>query len=288
MPNLLENDWQDWIGRSEQRTDMVTSGLVERLCATIDCPVPEGFTPQGIHWCLCLPDTPTAQLGEDGHPRRDVPGAFLPPIPLPRRMWASSRLAFHTPIAVGAAIERVSTITAISEKAGSSGRLAFVTVTHETLSDGALAVHEEQMLVYRGASGSAMATTPAPPEKAERAEAVWPHVRNVTPNEAMLMRYSGITNNAHRIHYDLPYAKEQEGYAALVVHGPLTATLLLEFAARIIGHNRLKTFAFRGVAPLFCGEEMTLVAKVDGGEMTLAALSPNGAAAMTARAEIGM
>lgn len=287
-------DWQNWIGRSETRTDVVTTGLVSRLCATIDSADSGGVAPQGIHWCLCLPDAPTAQLGEDGHPNRGAPGSFLPPIDLPRRMWASSKIAFHAPIMVGAAIERTSTIADIAEKAGSSGRLAFVTLTHETRTDGALVVREEQTLVYCGAA-KAIAPTPAVPVK--RGVEDWPHVRTVTPNEAMLMRYSALSFNAHRIHYDLPYATGVEGYAALVVHGPLTATLLLDFAARVyawerpgksaaqvIGHNRLIGFDFRGVSPLYCGQEMTLVARVEGGVMTLAALSPSGAAVMEARA----
>ncbi|MEK6542752.1 MAG: MaoC family dehydratase N-terminal domain-containing protein [Pseudomonadota bacterium] len=304
--------WQDWIGRSEQRTDVVTAGLVARLCATIDSDGMGDVAPQGIHWCLCLPDAPTAQLGEDGHPRRaglpvgkannerrDVANALLPPIDLPRspasgkgqkettrRMWASSKVAFHAPIAAGAAIHRTSTITDIAEKTGGSGRLVFVTLAHETRADGALAVREEQVLVYRGASSASapIEPTPTPPLKGRGLSEDWPHARSVTPGEAMLMRYSALTFNAHRIHYDKPYATGVEGYAGLVVHGPLTATLLLDFAAQIIGHNRLISFDFRGVAPLFCGSAMTLVARREGGVMTLAALGPSGAAAMEARA----
>ncbi|MEQ1687002.1 MAG: MaoC family dehydratase N-terminal domain-containing protein [Sphingopyxis sp.] len=310
------SDWQDWIGRSEQRTDLVTSGLVARLRATINSADIGEVAPQGIHWCLCLPDTATAQLGEDGHPRRaglpvgkaqesgraglpvgkaqesgraglpvgkaqesgrDIAGAFLPPIPLPRRMWASSKLAFHAPIAVGAAVARTSTITAITEKAGSSGPLVFVTLVHETRCDGALAVEEEQVLVYRGAGV-------APVHSAVSQPCDWPHVRNLVPSEAMMFRYSALTFNAHRIHYDAPYAQRVEGYRGLVVHGPLSATLLIDLAREISSGAPLKSFEFRGVSPLFCGEPMTLVARRDESAITLAALGPTDAVAMEARA----
>jgi 3-methylfumaryl-CoA hydratase len=223
-------------------------------------------------------------VGKANEERRDVPGAFLPPIELPRRMWASSKVAFHAPIAVGAAIHRTSTITDIAEKTGGSGRLVFVTLAHETLADGALAVREEQVLVYRGAS-SVSAQTPPPKERGLSED--WPHARTLTPTEAMLMRYSALTFNAHRIHYDKVYAMEREGYAGLVVHGPLTATLLLDFAAQVIGHNRLIRFEFRGISPLFCGQEMTLVARESEDGLTLAALGPSGAVAMEASGEMG-
>ncbi|MEQ1726333.1 MAG: MaoC family dehydratase N-terminal domain-containing protein [Sphingopyxis sp.] len=326
MPKSSKSDWQDWIGRSETRTDLVTAGLVKRLCATfsvglshsqasaaVNGDVPQGAAPQGVHWCLCLPDAATAELGEDGHPRRDIEDAFLPPISLPRsqpsgkgqtgtrRMWASSKLAFHAPIAVGAAVTRTSTITAIAEKAGSSGPLVFVTLRHETRADGALAVEEEQLLVYRGAADVSAAfarNTPPLPRaqshvplhalKGRGLDEDWPHVRTLTPGETMLFRYSALTFNAHRIHYDALYAQGVEGYRALVVHGPLTATLLIDFAREISGGAPLKSFAFRAAAPLFCGEPMTLVARQEGAEMTMAALGPAGVAAIEASAVVGV
>lgn len=280
------SSWQAWVGRSEQRSDVVTSGLVTRLCATIDSSDDAEPAPQGIHWCLCLPDTPTTQLGADGHPRRDVAGAFLPPVPLPRRMWASSRVEFLAPIRRGAAIERVSTIAAIREKTGSTGPLIFVDVAHETRSDGVAAVRETQTIVYREASGSAAPFVAPRAGTASIDGDQWPHARIITPDPPLLLRYSALTFNAHRIHYDLPYARDEEGYAGLVVHGPLTATLLLDHAARLVGANRLTQFAFRGLAPAYAGESLTLVARQDGDRIALAAIGPSGDMVMQAEAQV--
>ena len=289
------SNWQEWIGRYEVRHDVVTPGLVTRFGATLDRVVNGDAAPQGIHWCLCLPDAPTAQLGDDGHPRRaglpagkakadprtdDLDDNFLPPIPLPRRMWASSKVEFAEPIRVGAAIQRTSTIANIADKTGSSGRLVFVTIAHETLSDGVISVREDQTIVYRDASTAAPAFSAPRTGSAQFDKRQWPVSRTLTPGEAMLLRYSALTFNAHRIHYDLPYAREAEGYAGLIVHGPLTATLLLQFANDQFG--ALRHFAFRGLAPAFCGEAMTLVARRDGASLTLAALGPMGDIIMTA------
>lgn len=278
--------WGEWVGRSEARNDVVTEGLVARLRATIDSDVTGPVAPPGIHWCLCLPDAPTAQLGADGHPRRDVPGAFMPPIALSRRMWASSRVAFHAPIAAGAAITRTSTIAAITEKSGSTGPLVFVDVQHDTLADGTLAVTESQTIVYREATTAASPFHAPRNGAADPAASEWPHVRALTPDTPLLLRYSALTFNAHRIHYDLPYARDVEGYAGLVVHGPLTATLLLDHVARLVGANRLTHFAFRGVAPAYAGEVLTLAARQDGAQITLAAFGPTGDLAMQAEASI--
>ena len=278
-------DWQGWIGRSERREDVVTPGLIDRWRATIDTPVADGHAPQGLHWCLCLPDAPTADLGSDGHPQRRE-DSFLPPIPLPRRMWASSKVAFLAPLPVGAGVIRTSTVTGITAKSGASGELLFVTVAHDTLADGTACVHEEQSIVYRAASD-----TP-PAFHAPRAGAAaldpgdWPHHRALLPGEPLLLRYSALTFNAHRIHYDLPYARDVEHYPGLVVHGPLTASLLLDHAARLIGPNRLTRFAFRGQAPAFCGETLTLAARRDGDTLALAAFGPTGAVAMSAEAAL--
>ncbi|MFM6852840.1 MAG: MaoC family dehydratase N-terminal domain-containing protein, partial [Sphingopyxis sp.] len=219
-----------WIGRTRTQHDEVTDGLIARLCATIDTArPPASHAPQGAHWCLCLPDAPTAALGVDGHPvAENGADAFMPPIPLPRRMWAGSAVQFHAPIAGGAAIERQSTIHAVADKTGTTGPLIFVTVDHAIWADGILAVQERQNIVYRDA-----ATTPATFATPRAGHATlnhadWPDQRRIAPHEAQLARYSAITFNAHRIHYDRPYAVEQEGYAGLVVHGPLTATLLLD------------------------------------------------------------
>ena len=273
-------DWTSWIGRSETRHDVVTQGLVDRYRATLDSEDTGPVAPQGIHWCLCLPDAPTAILGPDGHPeRKDGDGSFLPPLPdFPRRMWASSSVDFHAPIRVGAVIERQSTLENIVEKHGKSGTLIFATVAHETRADGVLCVTEKQTIVYRQ-ENSAIVPFHAPRAAAAQPDAgEWPVQRRLVPSEPLLLRYSALTFNAHRIHYDLPYARDVEGYAGLVVHGPLTASLLLDHAARVIGANQLKHFSFRGVSPAFCGEAMDLVARDIDGTLTLAAIGPGGAA----------
>lgn len=270
--------WDAWIGRSETRHDQLTPALLARFCATIDSEAASDTAPQGIHFCLCTPDAPTADLDQDGHPRR---GGLLPPVPLPRRMWASSKIEFLSPLTVGAAIARRSTVTAIAEKTGTSGDLVFVTIDHETQADGAIAVREEQTLVFRAAPTEAPA--PRPPEQSIDI-AQWPWHRPLIPGPVLLFRYSALTFNSHRIHYDLPYAVGEEHYRGLVVHGPLTATLLLDLVAREIGHNRLRHFAFRGAAPAFAGEPLHLVGRQAGDAITLSALGGDGRTIMSAEA----
>ena len=216
--------WDAWIGREEVRTDRVDAGLVSRWLATFDRDAPgDGNVPQGLHWCLCLPDAATAKLGPDGHPLRDDGlESFLPPVPLPRRMWASGKVDFLKPLHVGAVVTRTSRILSISEKSGNSGQLVFVDVAHETSTENGLAVREVQSIVYRAAVGLETPLSP-PVESACSFDANgWDSQRVVVPNEPMLFRYSALTFNGHRIHYDLPYAREKERYRGLVVHGPLT------------------------------------------------------------------
>ncbi|MEL6738265.1 MAG: MaoC family dehydratase N-terminal domain-containing protein, partial [Pseudomonadota bacterium] len=230
-----------WIGREARSSDRLDEALARRWLATFDLgPAEDGTLPQGIHFALCTPDAPTAALGQDGHPARDQSASsFLPPIPLPRRMWASSAITFIAPIAVGAVIERKSRIASISEKEGGSGKLAFVNVEHDTRSNGTLSVREVQTLVYREAA--APDAPLSPPEVGDEGfdTAPWDRFHVERPDEALLFRYSALTFNTHRIHYDAPYAREVERYRGLVVHGPLTASLMLQFAARELGHNRL-------------------------------------------------
>jgi 3-methylfumaryl-CoA hydratase len=272
------DDWQAWIGREQSQSDVLTPALLRRFYATIDSDDGQDDAPQGIHWCLCLPDAATRDLDRDGHPKR---GGFLPPIALPRRMWASSAVEFHQPIAPSLPIDRKSTIADVTIKQGGSGTLAFVQIDHQTFCDGTLAVSERQTLVYREAAPRA----PAQPAAEPTADlSAWPWQRTIAPSEALLFRFSALTFNSHRIHYDQPYAVEEEGYRGLVVHGPLTATLLLNLAARQLGSNLLKRFAFRGVSPAIAGEALHLVGRADGNALTLAALGPDGREIMTATA----
>ena len=272
--------WADWIGRSETRSDVITPGLVARFCATLDRPVTEAI-PQGLHWCLCLPDAPTSELGEDGHPAK---GGFLPPIPLPRRMWASSKISFEAPLRMGDAVTRVSTIASIEEKAGKSGDLVFVGVDHETSVAGRTAIRETQNIVYREPAARA---APVSPEQTGRPDlGDWHWQQTIVPSEALLFRYSALTFNSHRIHYDQPYAVEEEGYPGLVVQGPLMATLLLNLAASELGTNKMSRFSFRGQAPAFANGALSLVGRREGENILLAVLGTDGAKIMSAEAAI--
>jgi len=273
------SDLAAWLGRSELRRDRIDAGHVARWLATLDRAAPaDGTMPQGFHWCLGLPDAPSAALGEDGHPRRDDgPESFLPPLPhLPRRMWASSKVEFLAPLRLDQAIERRSVVSAIEAKRGSSGELVFVTVAHETFADGALAVREAQSLVYRAAAPGDAPLSPPPPGDGQFDPAGWDAHRLVVPCEALLFRFSALTFNSHRIHYDLPYARDAERYRGLVVHGPLTATLLLDLAQRELGDNALATFAFRGMSPGICGEDLHLTMRKAGEGWELGAFAADG------------
>ena len=280
------SDWSRWVGREEVRRDRIDAGLLTRWCASLDRAVPDdGAVPQGLHWCLCLPDAPTAALGEDGHPRRDdSPASFMPPVPLPRRMWASSKVDFVRALHAGEVIERRSRIVSVTAKTGASGQLVFVDVAHDTLGDGELALREVQSIVYRDAAPPGAPPTPPPLVAGTFDAGGWDAVRTIVPYAPLLFRYSALTFNSHRIHYDLPYATGAEGYRGLVVHGPLTASLLLDLARRELGDNRLRTFAFRGVSPAVAGEPLHLALRTEGEAIELGAFAAAGRQAMSASA----
>jgi 3-methylfumaryl-CoA hydratase len=277
-----------WIGRETRAKDRLDEGLADRWLASFDLPRPHpAIMPQGIHFALCTPEASTAKLGEDGHPARDdSPGSFLPPFPMPRRMWASSKIAFHAPIAIGAVIDRTSRVAAISEKAGGSGRLAFVDVEHVTKANGTLAVVETQTLVYRDAAAPDAPLSPPPSGEGRFDPAVWDAHRALTPDARLLFRYSALTFNTHRIHYDAPYASAVERYRGLVVHGPLTASLLLQLAAQELGENRVRTFAFRGLSPAIAGEPLHLVMRKSEAGYELAAFADDGRQVTAASATV--
>lgn len=272
------SDWASWVGREEVRRDCLNRELATRWLATFDHPTQAiGAMPQGIHFCLTTPDAPTATLGEDGHPKRDeTPGSFLPPIPLPRRMWASSKITFHQPLTIGATIERTSRIASIAEKDGATGKLVFVDIAHDTLADGKRAVSETQTLVYRDAAAPDAPLSPPLVEQPNFDASAWDAHRILTPDPRLLFRYSALTFNTHRIHYDAPYASEVERYRGLVVHGPLTATWLLDLAQAELGPNALASFAFRGMSPAIAGEPLHLVMRRSGGDIELGAFADDG------------
>ena len=283
----MEN-FADWIGREQRSTDRLDPALAERWCATFDRDAPSGEAmPQGIHFCLCTPEARTAQLGEDGHPARDdSPASFLPPIPLPRRMWAGSAIRFHAPLAVGATVERVIRIASITDKSGSRGQMVFVEVEHETAAGGELAVSETQTLVYLEALDPAAPLSPPESGSDSFDPGDWDAHRPMRPDPRLLFRYSALTFNTHRIHYDAPYARDVERYRGLVVHGPLTASLLLQLAAERCGENRLASFRFRGLSPAIAGEPLHLVMRAQGGAIELAAFAQDGRQITQASAEI--
>ena len=279
-------EWDAWIGRSEVRADRVDPGLAARWCATLDRPAPDdGLAPQGLHWCLGLPDAPTAALGRDGHPRRDdAPDSFLPPVPLPRRMWAASDVRFHAPLALGCDVARLSRIAAITTKQGATGTLVFVEIAHETRRHDTPLVSETQTVVYRAAPPAD--APPVPPEAGpgQFDAAAWTMVRTIVPTPPLLFRYSALTFNSHRIHYDLPYAQADEGYRGLVVHGPLTASLLLDLARRHLGDNRLTAFRFRAVSPAIAGQPLHLALRDTDAGLNLGAFAADGRLVMDANA----
>ncbi|MCB1493228.1 MAG: MaoC family dehydratase N-terminal domain-containing protein, partial [Rhodobiaceae bacterium] len=211
-----------WIGREEIASEVLTPDLVRRFNATFDreSGLDAGdVAPLVIHFCLAQPAVPTAGLGPDGHPAR---GGFLPPVPLPRRMWAGGAFTFHDAIQIGEEVTRRSTIRDVTLKQGRTGALCFVTVEHAISSGGRAALTERQDIVYREAGTSAApAASPEPAPAGEES-------RRITPSAPYLFRYSALTFNGHRIHYDTPYVRDVEGYPGLIVHGPLQATLLCQ------------------------------------------------------------
>lgn len=276
--------WDGWIGRSERVDDRVDASAAARWHASLDRRAPaDGSVAQGFHWCLCLPEAPTARLGPDGHPLRDAE-SLLPPIPLPRRMWAASRVEFFAAIRPGETTSRATRVANVTRKNGKSGNLAFVELAHEIFTDGVLTVREDQTLVFRDAAEPTAAPVP-PPEAASGFDpAPWDAHRMLVPSEALLFRYSALSFNSHRIHYDLPYATSVEGYRGLVVQGPLIATLLLDIAQRCFGDNRLKSFAFRATSPAICGEELHLVLRGVDDAIELGAFAGDGRQILSANA----
>jgi 3-methylfumaryl-CoA hydratase len=243
---MSDVDLKSWIGRRQERADLVNPNHVAAWNAMLDRddPFPREGDPvaPGFHWTLFTPLARQSELGSDGHARR---GGFLPPVPLPRRMWAGSRLELRRPLSVGERVQQTSVVEAVEEKRGRSGSLVFVTVRHTISGAAGVAVEEEQDLVYRDAPPRGAPAPQAPVEPAPQGK--WR--REITPDPVLLFRYSALTFNGHRIHYDRPYATGEEGYAGLVVHGPLIATLLLDLVRRSRPDATITRFGFRGVRP---------------------------------------
>jgi len=265
-----------WIGRQQVSRAKIDAELVRRYRATLDLPdIDSIVAPRLLHFCLAPAVVQTSALGTDGHPPL---GDFLPPVPLPRRMWAGGKISFEGDLSVGDNVRRVSRVENIAMKEGRTGRLFFVTVSHHLEAPSALIV-EQQDIVYRGPemAGASQAATPAAmPSPAPT------HQRSCLPvGPTLLFRYSALTFNAHRIHYDRPYAIEEEGYPDLVVHGPLQAAMLINYATELSGTAPSK-FSFRGTSPLYSSDSYTLNASVEGETMKLWTEKANGTVCMAA------
>lgn len=275
---------RQWIGRTEEAADQVTAAPLACLAATLDRddpePEPGDPLPPGGHWLYFLPRTRQSQLDDNGHAKK---GGFLPPVPLERRMWAGGRISFLGPLHVGDAIRRRSEIADVSTKEGKSGPLVFVMVRHTISGPAGVAIEEEHDIVYRGTPAPGE-SKPPPNATAPPGEPVWK--RTVTPDIAMLFRYSALIFNAHRIHYDRDYVTTDEGYPGLVVHGPLIATLLMDLVRRQAPDRVLNRFDYRAQSPLFDLGPFTVVGEPaeDGAQARLWALDGDGAVAMAAKA----
>lgn len=278
-PALDLDHLRSWIGREETAEELVTAALVQRFRATFDdepgAPEMGAPAPRFLHLCLAQPAAPTRALGPDGHPAR---GGFLPPVPLPRRMWAGGTVSFEGDLKVGDTMRRTSRVEDLSVKEGRTGTLCFVTVMHTITAGERRVLTERQDIVYRGLDA------PGAPARALPAAAEGTFRREIDPSPALLFRYSALTFNGHRIHYDNPYVTRVEGYPGLVVHGPMQATLLYRFAAELLGRP-LAHFSFKGLSPLFDVSPFFLNAQESApGALRLWTAVPGGPEAMVAEA----
>jgi 3-methylfumaryl-CoA hydratase len=272
-----------WTDRTETRSDLITASPLAALAATLDredpAPQPGTAVPPLWHWIYHAPQALAREIGPDGHPRR---GGFLPPVPLPRRMWAGGRLQWLQPLRVGQVVDRRSRILGVDAKTGRSGTLVFVTVLHEYRADGALALTEEHDIVYRDNPQPGAPNPPAQPAPADAAFG-----REIVPDPVLLFRYSALTFNGHRIHYDRSYVTEVEGYPGLIVHGPLIATLLLDLLRRERPDATVTRFEFKAVRPTFDIHRFSVHGRPDGERaFQLWGRDHEGALTMQGRAEI--
>lgn len=279
---MSETNLQDWVGRTATATETADGERDARLATLLghngDWAAP--LFPLG-HWLhFSEDDVPMSDLGTDGH---TALGGFMPSVPLPRRMWAGSDLTFHAPILPGQTMERTTTIESITEKTGSTGPLCFVVLRHEITADGKPATTDRHTIVYREATSAPEGSSAKPPRTDSPAPEGWDWTRSVRPNEVMLFRYSALTFNSHRIHYDHPYVTEVEGYPGLVTHGPLTATLLLDAFMSTHPEAAVTGYRFTAKSPLFANEQIHLVGReTEPGVHELQAIAPGGKTAIAA------
>jgi 3-methylfumaryl-CoA hydratase len=278
---------QGWVGKSETLSEEINAAPVIALAATLDRDDPEPVAglslPPLWHWLYFLPRHKQSEIGPDGHARR---GGFLPPVPLPRRMWAGGRLHWQAqnPLKLGDKVQRVSSIESVTHKSGRSGELLFVLVKHLLHNEQGLALTEEHDIVYRSA---ARPDDPAPAPLAAEAGAAWQ--REIVPDAVLLFRYSALTFNGHRIHYDRQYVTEVEGYPGLIVHGPLIATLLVDLVRRHAPNAFIRSFNFKALRPTFDQHPMRINGQpsADGKTVRLWAQDHQGWLTMQGMVEIG-
>lgn len=271
------------IGREERLSQVCDPVSVARMAATLNRerpPQPGDLLPPLWHWIFFAPQAPTREIAIDGHP---VKGSFLPDVPLPRRMWAGSRIRYRAPLRVGETAERISVIRDVQIKSGKSGALVFVTIQHTLSASGVLVVDEQQDIVYREKPG----LSASPPSSAESVRDPPQFNREVVPDPVLLFRYSALTFNAHRIHYDRDYARRGEGYPGLVVHAPLTATLLVELLFAALPGVVVDAIRFRAVRPLFDLEPFHLHGRHDGSAALLWATAPDGELVLKMEVDLG-
>ena len=281
---MEQEQLQEWVGKTEQRIERIAPFPANALAATLDRDDPvysnETALPPLWHWLHFLPVFKLSDAGYDGHAAL---GSFLPPVPLPRRMWAGSRLHFHAPMRIGKELKKISTIKSVKTKSGRSGQLVFVTVGHQVFDGDTLGIDEEHDIVYRE-EPKAGDPAPTPPQAPSPSD----FSRDINPDPVLLFRYSALTFNGHRIHYDQPFCVNSEDYAGLVVHGPLLATLLLDLLRREKPDATVKSFEFRAMSTIFDNETFSVhgAAEKDGKTVHLWARRQDGALAMNAKATI--
>lgn len=283
MSNLDLDHLRTWLGKSRTDEDVILARHARLMAATVDYSTPDRIQdgeplPPLWHWIYFLEALPQRELGRDGHPAR---GGFLPPVPLSNRMWAGGRLSLSEPVSIGSTVRKESSILKVDHKRGRSGDLVFVTVLHELKSQhGKLLVREEHDIVYREPTPPNN-TSVAPPDDAPVAQ----FTKTYTPTSTTLFRYSALTFNGHRIHYDSDYCRNVEGYDNLVIHGPLNATMLANYAEEVTG-GRVQQFRYRGLAPAILGATLALNAAVESERVALWLTLPNGVVSMKAEATI--
>lgn len=279
---------RQWVGKQHTSTDTLSLRHARLMAATV------GTNPENLlasdplpplwHWLYFLEGLPPEQLGPDGHPAR---GGFLPPVPLPNRMWAGGRLAFFEPLRLDEQAEKKSQVISVEHKSGRSGDLVFVTVEHEVWQGGVRALREEHDIVYKNPSILPNQKTPQTPSSAAPQPAPGQWQRHAQPNSTLLFRYSALTFNGHRIHYDQDYCRQVEGYDDLVIHGPLNATLLAALAqdvGREQGHKQLRSFAYRGLQAATLGTGLHYHASAKEGGLNLWVHRDDGVVSMQAEA----